>query len=265
MNSHASRFRPQLEALTDRVVPSCTWVENGNVLTITGSQRADDIEITDDGTTLTITCDGDPVPVSANVTDIVIHAGNGNDTVNYTLTPGATAVTRTLDVRLGNGDDTFTGTVTGNLADGSALDVTAHGCNGKDTMSFADSGDVGAGAKLSVALCGGNGKDAIDTNFAGVLLGDLTWDVRGGNGKDELSTNMTFNAGSTGTVDAKELGWNAPDTLTMLVTDNSGDDGDPTTTDTSTLGTSTFVVDGGHSHDSFDVSDIVQVLDAKHM
>ena len=47
------------------------------------------------------------------------------------------------------------------------------------------------------------------------------------------------------------------------MTDNSGDDGDPTTTDDSTLGTSSFVVDGGHGKDTVEVSDVVEVLDTK--
>ena len=68
------------------------------------------------------------------------------------------------------------------------------------------------------------------------LLGDLSMDLRGGNGKDEISGDLTFDAGSTGTADVLVHGWNAPDTLALLVTDNSGDDGDPATNDDSTLG-----------------------------
>ena len=76
-----NRFVPKLESLDDRIVPSCTWVENGNVLTITGSQGANDVVIEDNGTTLTITCDGEAVDVSDNVTDVVLNLRAGNDTV----------------------------------------------------------------------------------------------------------------------------------------------------------------------------------------
>ena len=142
--------------------------------------------------------------------------------------------------------------------------MTARGANGKDTLSFAaPASGVGAGASLSVEMQGGNGKDAIDATLGGVLLGDFVFLADGGNGKDEVSGDLTFDAGSTGTADAQVLGKNAPDTLALLVTDNSGDDGDPTTTDDSTLGTSSFVVDGGHGKDSVEVSDVVEVLDSK--
>lgn len=260
-----NRFVPKLESLADRVVPSCTWVENGNVLTITGSQGANDIVIEDDGTTLTITCEGESVDVSANITDIVLNLGAGNDTVSYTLTGDLPAgATRSIEANLSNGSDTFTGALDGNLLDGSTLDVTARGSNGKDTLSFAaPAADVGAGASLSVEMQGGNGKDVLDATLGGVLLGDFVFLADGGNGKDEISGDLTFDAGSTGTADAEVLGRNAPDTLTLLATDNSGDDGDPTTTDASTLGASSFVVDGGRGPDSVDVSDGVDVFDSK--
>jgi hypothetical protein len=261
-----NRFTPQLEQLDDRLVPSCTWAEEGTTLTITGNSTANDIQITDDGTTLTITCDGEDVPVSDGITDVVVLAGNGNDTVTYDLTTdGAAAVTRSLFVKLGNGWDTFDGTVTGDLADGSELDVEVRGWNGKDTLGFAADGDVGAGSTLSVLLAGGNGKDVIDASYAGVLLGDLTWDLCGGNGRDEITGDLTFDGGSTGTADVEVKGHNAPDTLTLLVTDSSAvDDGDPATEDVSTLGEdSSFVLDGGRSHDSAEISDLVEVLSAK--
>jgi hypothetical protein len=56
------------------------------------------------------------------------------------------------------------------------------------------------------------------------------------------------------------VGGHAPNTLTMLVTDNSGDDGDPNTVDASTLGTSTFVVDSSHGHDTINTSGDVDVV-----
>jgi hypothetical protein len=260
-----NNFVPKLESLNDRIVPSCTWVENGDVLTITGSQGANDVVIEDDGTTLTITCDGESVNVSANVTDVVLNLRAGGDTVSYTLSGDLVAgSSRKIEANLGNGNDTFAATLDGNLLDGSSLDVTARGANGKDTLNFAaPASDVGADASLTVEMQGGNGTDAIDATLGGVLLGDFVFLADGGNGKDEVSGDLTFDVGSTGTADAQVLGKNGKDTLALLVTDNSGDDGDPTTTDASTLGTSSFVADGGHGPDSVDVSDDVEVLDSK--
>ena len=267
MNRHSTRtgltrFAPRLEQLSDRVVPSCTADLTGGVLTITGDNHANDIQITDDGTTVTVTCDGDAGQDFTDVTKIVVKSGNGSDTVSYDLTSdGTVAVSREVNVHLGNGQDIFNGTVNGDLIDGSALSMTTHGENGKDTVNMVVDGGVAAGATLDVLLCGGNGKDVIDSSYTGLLMGDLTWKVTGGNGKDELGANSTFDAGSTGTADVKVVGGRAPNTLTLLVTDNSGDDGDPNTTDTSTLVDSTFTVDSSHGHDTLDISDVVKVID----
>ena len=85
--------------------------------------------------------------------------------------------------------------------------MTARGANGKDTLSFAaPAADVGAGASLSVEMHGGNGKDILDATLGGILLGDFVFLANGGNGKDEVSGDMTFDAGSTGTADARGSG-----------------------------------------------------------
>jgi hypothetical protein len=265
-------FAPRLELLDDRVVPSCTVVQEGGLLRIEGDQHSNTISIVDDGATVTVTCDDGTAEEFTDVTEIEVRGGNGQDVVTYDLTiadPAAgetgTAVTRSVDVKLGNGIDSFEGSVTGDLVDGSAVDVTVKGCNGKDALAFDMAGDVAADATLDVLLNGGNGKDEMLTSYAGVLLGTLTWGLEGGNGKDVLSVETTFDAGSTGTADVEVKGERAPDEMTLLVTDNSGDDGDPNTTDDpSTLGTdSSFTVDGGSSHDSADVSDVVEVISAK--
>jgi hypothetical protein len=261
----ANRFAPRLEQLSDRVVPSCTANLAGGVLTITGDNHSNDIQITDDGTTVTVACDGDASQDFTDVTKIVVKSGNGGDTVGYDLTSdGTVAITRDVDVHLGNGQDTFNGSATGDLIDGSALSVTAHGDNGKDVVNLVVDGGVATGATLDVLLCGGNGKDVVDSSYTGQLLGDLAWKVNGGNGKDELTANPTFDPGSTGLANVEIKGWHAPDTITLLVTDNSGDDGDPTTTnDPSTLDpASTFEVDGSHKHDNLDISDEVEVVSA---
>lgn len=259
------RFSPKLETLDDRIVPSCTWVESDGVLTITGSQRANVVDIVDDGTTLTITCDGENVDVSADVTSIVLRMANGNDRVSYSLTGDLAAGTaRSLEVWLGNGNDGFVGDISGNLLDGSSLDLAVRGWNGNDRLRLAAEGDVGTDASLSVFLSGSNGKDEVTSSYSGVLLGVLNWDVMGCNGKDLLTNDITFGAGSTGTADVEVLGHNAPDTIHLMVMDNSGDDGDPLTDDASTLGEHSFVVNGGRSHDRIEASDNVDVLDAAH-
>ena len=257
----------RLESLSDRVVPSATWVEEAGVLTITGDSRANDVEITDDGTTLTITCDGEAVELEGDVTEIVLKLGSGNDTVSYTLTGSLAAdAARTLDVSLGNGHDSFTATLAdgAGLGDNATLNVVARGMNGHDDLAFeALAADVGAGASLSVELGGGNGKDTLSYAYGGVLLGDLFLSASGGNGKDELSGDLAFAAGSTGTAEAEVLGGNGNDQLALFVADDSGDDGDDTTADASTLADLLATADGGRGPDFADVSEGVEVIAAK--
>ena len=74
-HSAIRRFALGLESLSDRIVPSCTWVEEDGILTITGDQRANTVDIVDDGTTLTITCDGEEIELTGEVNNIVIGLG----------------------------------------------------------------------------------------------------------------------------------------------------------------------------------------------
>jgi hypothetical protein len=280
-----------LELLSDRVVPSCTMTQVDDLLTIRGDSHANVVDIVDDGTTVTVTCDDGAEETFTGVTDIVVKTGSGDDTLTYTFTGALAAdATRSLDVSLGNGHDTFEGTladgaadpVTGEsvasaLGDGATLDVVVRGYNGHDTLSFdASATDVGTGATLSVMLGGGNGKDVIDAVYGGVLLGDLVLLVNGANGQDEVSAEATFDAlppdttpadttddVSGGSADIDVLGGNGKDTLTLFTTDNSGDDGDDTTTDTSKLTDLSATVDGGRAPDLAYVSDDVEVIAAK--
>ena len=266
-----NRFAPRLELLDDRIVPSCTIEQTGGILRIEGDNHSNTIEIVDNGTTVTVTCDGETAEEFTDVTEIEVRGDNGQDVVSYdlsiaegTVEEPAVAIDRTVDVKLGNGIDTFDGSVTGNLIADSSLDVSVKGCNGKDAISFMVDGDVAEGVALDVLLKGGNGQDVILSSYAGMLLGTLTWDVTGGNGKDELTANMTFDANSSGEAEVEVRGCRAPDTMTLQVDDNSGDDGDPLTTDDpSELGESSFKVFGGHNHDIANVTEEVDVESAK--
>jgi hypothetical protein len=269
-----NRFLPKLESLTDRVVPSCTVVLEAGVLRIEGDQHSNTISIVDDGTTVTVTCDDGTAEEFTDVETIEVRGGSGQDVVTYDLTIAegttevpAVEVDRIVDVKLGNGIDSFAGSVTGTLLEGSAVDVSVKGCNGKDALGFDVAGDVNAGAALDVLLKGGNGRDEVLSSYAGILLGDLTWGLEGGNGKDTLTANMTFDAGSTGTAEVEVKGERAPDFMTLLVTDNTiVDDGDPATEDVSTLGAnSSFTVFGGTHPDTADVSDVVELVSAKEV
>ena len=150
--SAKGRFVPRLEVLEERRLLACKVVEAGGVLTITGDARANVVQIQDDGTKLTVTCDGKSTDVSADVTKVVVNTRQGNDRVSYQLTGDlASGAARTLVVDLGNGNDRFDGTLGGNLAAGASLGVTVRGGNGKDIINFTgDAAGVAAGASLAL-------------------------------------------------------------------------------------------------------------------
>jgi hypothetical protein len=262
-------FRPRLEALECRRVLSCTIVEEAGVLTITGSSRANDIAIEDDGTdaagNVVVTCDGEEYTSTDVVTSIVVKAGNGKDTVSYTLTGDlAGGVSRSVDINLGNGHDTLTASLEGSLGNetdgGATLEFTAQGKNGHDKLTLdALATDIGADGRLAVELDGGNGKDTLEAHFAGLVNGELSLLALGGNGKDAIVGDLTVDAGSTGSVDAEVSGKNGKDDLTLTVADNSGDDGDPDTDDTSSIDLQA-VADGGRAKDTCTHTDNVDVI-----
>jgi hypothetical protein len=239
------RFVPRLEALEDRRVLDASFSVADGVLTVTGDSKANVVEITDDNGVLTVIVDGETVPETEleGVTDVVLKLGNGNDDVTYTLTGDLAADTaRSIEVNLGNGKDTFTGTLNGAIGDGTSLDLTVNGQNGKDEIGI---------------------------TFGGTLAGALNVSASGGNGKDIVSVDLTVDAPETlptepiGTLTAEVLGGNGKDDLTLLVTDNSGDDSDELTEDESTLESVTAEVVGGNGKDTIEASDLVEVTAGK--
>jgi hypothetical protein len=269
------RVRLRLETLECRWVPSCTIVEDAGVLTITGTAKANEIDIEDNGTdeagNVVVTCDGEEYTSTDVVTSIVVKAAQGKDQVSYTLTGDlAGGVSRSVEIDLGNGHDTLTASLEGSLGNetdgGATLEFEALGKNGKDTLTFAAlASDIGADGRLAVELQGGNGKDILDFTFAGLVNGELSLLACGGNGKDSVSGDLTADAGSTGSIDAEVSGKNGKDELTLTVADNSGDDGDPDTEDTGTLGDLQAVVDGGKGKDTCTHTDNVDTVDCEKL
>ncbi|MBO0697645.1 MAG: hypothetical protein J2P46_04570 [Zavarzinella sp.] len=249
----------RLEVLGERALPSVTVADNGSgVVTITGDQRANTIDITDNGSGgVHVVADGTAYDFAGTVTDIKVVSRGGADIVSYTLGDGLTdAVTRNVDIKLGNGGDTFTGTL-GDVPAGSDLHLTVNGGNGKDNLSLTGGA---ADGNLTVELLGGNGNDNLSAEFAGALSGSLDLTLNGGNGKDTVGSALSVDAPADGsttspTVQVHVLGGNGKDDLSLTV-DGAG---------ASSLTGATLEIDGGHGKDNFvDVTDgVVNVVDAE--
>src|SRR5262249_34175159 len=80
-------FRPRLEHPEDRTVPTVTFASNGNVLTFTGTNDADTLNLDDDGAgNITFNGTGIKAPVTVGgVAQIDINLKGGSDFVGYNL------------------------------------------------------------------------------------------------------------------------------------------------------------------------------------
>ncbi|HKB01235.1 MAG TPA: hypothetical protein VKD90_03400 [Gemmataceae bacterium] len=248
----------RLEALGERALPSVTWADDGaGEVTITGDQRGNTITITDNGSGgFTVQADDWSQDFDNSVTSLVIKTAGGVDDVTYNLGEGVTdAVTRTVEVRLGNRNDSFTADLSDLPAD-SDLSLTVYGGNGHDTLGVTGGGAAG---NLTLALFGGNGKDLLSAEFAGALGGNSDLTLDGGNGKDDVSASLSVDAPADGstetpTVAVHVLGGNGKDDLTLTV-DGEG---------ASSLTDPVFEINGGRGRDTFDwTADVVTVLDAE--
>src|SRR5688572_12421460 len=88
--SHGRRSALRVEQLEDRCVPACTITQTGTapnvVLTITGDNTNNNVQISDDGAgNITLACDGVISPAIPGVKDIVVDTKKGADAVFYTL------------------------------------------------------------------------------------------------------------------------------------------------------------------------------------
>jgi hypothetical protein len=275
--SRYRRFRPQLEALDGRDVPSVTVVEStgttGTVVKVYGDQWANTIQVTDDGTagegaiTITVSDDSDVTPdqeytFDGSVTRVVVCSASGADTVSYELTGDLQAdVSRTVVAWLGNQEDTFDAQL-GGLAADSTLKLYVFGGNFGDTLSVTANGAV-AGT-LDVRLFGQNGTDSVSAEVTGAVSGELNLLIHGGNGMDVLSALVTVDAASdpedpnapppaAGNLTVKVCGGNGKDNLTLLV-DGAGA-GDVSAE-------SKFLIYGGLGWDTFNFTpDLVTAFD----
>jgi hypothetical protein len=205
--NRAGNFLPRLEALEDRLVPTCTVVHSGPALSITGSAAADKVKLTDDGTRVTVQCDNAKGVTYSGITAINVSTKGGNDSVSYNLVrdpflkafslPGLLVnPTRALNVSLGTGADKFAAAIEPyHMTAGTSLSFNISGGSGADALSVdalsAYPGGyslltVDKGAAFNVYLDGGTGADKLTAWYKGENDGNVSLQAAGSTGNDKL-------------------------------------------------------------------------------
>lgn len=239
-------------------MPACVITQSGvapNVLlTITGDDFANNIQITDDGAgNITLTCDSIASPAVPGVRDVVVNGNKGADAVFYTLAGDLQAAqTRNVVVDLGFGPDSFLAQSANNsdVLGTASLSFNVRGRVGNDNIRFllTQDFDVSATGVLGIVADGNMGNDRIALSLLGQVSGAIDLTMNGGAGHDRVGASFSLDSNSAGTVDAAVNGQIDNDILTLLFAR-----GDAFT------GTLTGAVDGGTGTNAAVVSDDVTV------
>ena len=210
-----SHFRSQLllEVLEQRQLMAVltSFDRTTKTLTITGTEAADIVSITQNDSTNKLTVVASPSDATTQqfpahlVNQVIVRLGNGDDQFSYETTGD---VWNRKDVQLDFGDGDDTGTF--QWADGGRtahtnLSLLASGADGSDAFGVRI-GRVGYASSTTVRVDLGNGDDGFvaETLNPGVARANMTFDVKGGNGDDEL---QHFSSGA--------LAWLASSTIRL--------------------------------------------------
>jgi hypothetical protein len=213
-------LRAALESLEDRTQPSVTASFSAGLLTITGDGGSNVIQISDEGTAVAGHGDGVALGTFTGVTDVLVASGGGDDQVYYGLevAAGTTDPTvRRFEVGLGNGNDVFGATLTGDAAAGSVIDFLVNGRGGDDVIAVdAAAFGLSAGSTATWTLIGEDGNDAIGASLAGRIDGDFVLRSYGIEANDVLTFALAPETGSTGSVVARLMGGGGDDRFAVL-------------------------------------------------
>ncbi|MCS6975919.1 MAG: hypothetical protein NZM31_02760 [Gemmatales bacterium] len=203
-----------------------------------------------------------PGPVAVP-TNLKVHLGQGNDTASFTLTEGMgnarakilvhgftgdDSVTLQLGemyrgrfrfiAALGDGDDSFEGSLNGALSGRSRVAVAVLGMNGNNHINMETHADLDPRARLGIFLVGGSGTDEIFARYTGVNQGMVGLWISGEDGNDTATAEYLFSDGSTGVAALGSFGGPGDDQMSMIVHGDTG------------LSTKIFTLDGGDGNDT---------------
>lgn len=218
MNRKKTRasFRPKLELLEGRAVPSAVVTVTGHLLTIQCDAADDTVVLYDDGaggiTGFATDQFNNFVNINASgITEISVGTNQGNDRVAYFLVNDLQAGQQQLlsAIDLGAGNDYFTAYmhdpttgVGSDIQAGASLIMGVFGGDGNDTLIVDATRDVdiGAGGRLKAVFLGNAGNDRLDMAYRGENDGAQGMTVHAGAGNDIIRVKQREDAGSTGLI-----------------------------------------------------------------
>ena len=172
----------RLEDLEAREVPATHVSVVGHTLIVVGDNKADVVQIADNGQgKLTVDAGGKHL-VAQDVHHVLLFTGGGDDKVSYTLT-GALKTSEHIDAFLGPGADAATFDFKAGVAAGGHLDLNLHGGAGDDKLKV-NVGGVAKGGSAAFDIHGGAGKDAVYFHAVGDVGGRLVATIDGDGGHD---------------------------------------------------------------------------------
>jgi hypothetical protein len=236
----AGSFRPTIETLEDRCLPTVNFAVFGNTLVAFAptapKQGGDTIVFRDNGSQKAgnvIAISGAPFVPQVPIVNVIVVMTGPDESVTYNLAGNLTG-TRNVSVSLMNGTDAFAALVSGNLLANANLSFsvaaspsTVNGVKGTaqitgimignvlanatlswvgfaaagaSTLSFQEVGNVASGGVVSVNQFGGTGVNRISTFYAGQMNGFMADFTVGGPKADGLTTDLEFGSGSSGTL-----------------------------------------------------------------
>jgi hypothetical protein len=213
------RFRPRVEDLEGRWVPTVMVVPGGGSLTLTGvGKAAHTYQIIDDGKG-DVSVTGDGVQSSfTNISSITINGAKGADSVTYLLT-GPLQQAQSITANLGKGANSFVGLVQQGVKAGGSLSLNLAG-KGTETYALNVLGGVEAGGSVNAVLNPAGATKATETvNFLnGKIAGTVTLDLEGTTGADAENVMINGDIDTSGFVMVQERGKPGNDTENILYT-----------------------------------------------
>jgi len=205
------------EGLEGRDCPAVQVFNVAGTLTVVGSQVANDIEVVDNGTDVSVFVGGSAVTNSpfTGVTKVVVRGGSGDDTITYTAS--SLSAINTVKLQGGVGNDTITlnaDSLDRVDAGAATTQFVIRGEQGADTID-ASLGNVAAGDTIALNVSGGTGADNVTFGAITQAVGTMNVQITGDQGRDTISVSSNLAHGSTGTVNLNANGSQGVDNVTF--------------------------------------------------